>query len=288
MQDTSFSDIHNHVVDVLTDGDDMDFLNNYEQQEDISCTTDSRILKWIFSFFKAINMELDGDLKEELRTMFVSETKQTLTCPPRKKKLFRKKKDDCKPVFCPIAKSYWMEVDIRNQEHEPLQTIVDVVNNYLSAWEKGAKCKECHSEEKLKQITITTLPDVLLIKYNRYNQLTRDSHDVDCGNSISIFNVHYDLKGVIVHTGDSKNEGHYISLTWNSLSGSWNVIPQPRNITISKLIKQAFVLLFERKQEQEEQQEHQEQEQDQQEQEQEQDHQEQEQEQQEHQEQQER
>ena len=172
MQDTSFSDIHNHVVAVLTDGGGMDFLNNYGQQEDVSCKTNSRILKWIFLFFKAINMELDGDLKEELRAMFVSETKQTLTCPPRRKQIFRKKKDNCKPVFCPIAKSYWMEVDIRNQEHEPLRTIGDVLKNYLSGWEKGAKCKECHSEEKLKQIAITKLPDVLLITYNQAHRLT--------------------------------------------------------------------------------------------------------------------
>ena len=82
--------------------------------------------------------------------------------------------------------------------------------------------------------------------YSSHTTRLTDSHDVDCGNSISIYNVHYDLKGVILHTGDivQTGEGHYISLTRNSLSGSWNVIPQPRNITISQANQNKHIFYY--------------------------------------------
>ena len=141
---------------------------------------------------------------------------------------------------------------------------------YLAQQDKGTKCKEFHSEEKIKRNQIRKLPDVLLIKYNQFNSSGEKvlDQDINCGNSISlhyigtsndVHNVHYDLKGVIVHTGNSIVKGQYISLTWNSLSGSWDVTPKARHTSKSELIKQAYVLLFERKQEQEhEEQNHQE------------------------------
>ena len=45
-------------------------------------------------------------------------------------------------------------------------------------------------------------------------------HDIKCGLSLIFNNTHYKLKGIIVHEGDSIENGRYIEINQNNITNS--------------------------------------------------------------------
>ena len=56
------------------------------------------------------------------------------------------------------------------------------------------------------------MPNVFLIKYERYNNSNKMVEDVKCELAVQLNNITYNLKGVILHEGDSIENGKYCGI----------------------------------------------------------------------------
>ena len=222
------------------------FLNESPHQD---------VAEWIMTLTNAIFKKLDGNLQDQLKAMIQSQIDEIHGCSGMKKvsKLSRAK---CHQHTHSNSRMILKVPIIDLLTGQPLRTLPDVLNYYVSkreitsyCYQSGETCKKCKSNI-IQRSEVKRLPDVLLIQYNRFNQSDGQklNHDIECGNAMTAFNVHYELKGVIVHTGDSIHEGHYVTLTWNSQTESWNVLPTSTTMStsITTYIKQAYVMLFQR------------------------------------------
>ena len=177
-------------------------------------------------------METIFKMKTTEETIFIS--KPNLFTKNKKQEYYQHKKD-----------AYWIEVPIVNKQDEILRTIKDVMENISSDQETKGVIRKTTIDEKM--------PDVLLLKYDRFNSSGKKifSQDVKCGWGLTFKNMYYKLKGFIVHEGDSIKKGKYIVIIHD------NSTAHPTNYTNYKgypNMYQAYVLLFERQQQQQQQQ----------------------------------
>ena len=215
--------------------------------------------------FKEFYTHLQNDLQTQVDNIFKMTSTEEVKFIP-KQKLFTKKKKE-PTVTKSTADTYWMEVPIHNKQDELLGTIEDVLEYITSEQEEIGGM----NKKTIRKMTIDEkMPDVLLMKYKRFNSSGKKilKQDIKCGSGINFNNIYYKLKGVIVHEGDSIEKGKYIGIIQDNSTDSWEMIDvqnlkgNPSNL---KLINQAYVLLFERNgvenehQEEEHQQEQQEQ-----------------------------
>ena len=56
------------------------------------------------------------------------------------------------------------------------------------------------------------MPNVFLIKYERFNNTNKLEEDVKCELAVQFNNIPYNLKGVILHEGDSIENGKYCGI----------------------------------------------------------------------------
>ena len=219
----------------------------------------------VFSTFKEFYTHLQNDLQKQVDNIFKMTSTEEVKFIP-KQKLFTKKKKE-PTVTKSTADTYWMEVPIHNKQDELLGTIEDVLEYISSDQEEIGGM----NKKTIRKMTIDEkMPDVLLMKYKRFNSSGKKilKQDIKCGSGINFNNTYYKLKGIIVHEGDSIKKGKYIGIIQDNSTDSWEMIDvqnlkgNPSNL---KLINQAYVLLFERNgvenehQEEEHQQEQQEQ-----------------------------
>ena len=171
-----------------------------------------------------------------METIFKIKTREKIT-------LISKKKQE---IYEYGGDTYWIEVPIVNKQDEILRTVEDVLKNICSDQETKRGVYK-------KIITTTTIddnfPDVLLLKYARFNSSGKKicKQDVKCGEGLTFKSTYYKLKGVIAHEGDSIKKGQYIGIIQDNSTASYEII-HPKNFKgyPSKLIDQAYVLLFER------------------------------------------
>ena len=81
------------------------------------------------------------------------------------------------------------------------------------------------------------MPNVFLIKYERFNNSNKLEEDVKCELAVQFNNITYNLKGVILHEGDSIENGKYCGIF-----DMEKIKQKPKEL---KKIKQAYLLLFE-------------------------------------------
>ena len=64
---------------------------------------------------------------------------------------------------------------------------------------------------------IDRMPNVFLIKYERFNNTNKLEEDVKCKLAVQFNNIPFNLKGVILHEGDSIENGKYCGIFSNIL-----------------------------------------------------------------------
>ena len=172
--------------------EDNKFLNESTHQD---------VAEWIMTVTNAILRELDGNLQDQLKAMIQSQIDEIHGCSGMKKvsKLSRAK---CHQHTHSNSRMILKVQIIDLLIGQPLRTLPDVLNYYVSKREitsycylSGETCKKCRSNI-IQRSEVKRLPDVLLIQYNWINHSDDKNlnHDIDCGNSMTAFNVHYELK----------------------------------------------------------------------------------------------
>ena len=135
-----------------------------------------------------------------------------------------------------------MELKIRNEKNRKLDTIEKIFKNHLETKIE----KEKDIPYNLKGVIKTTrttrridrMPNVFLIKYEQFNNTNKLEEDVKCELAVQFNNIPYNLKGVILHEGDSIENGKYCGIF-----DMKTIKQKPKEF---KKIKQAYLLLFEK------------------------------------------
>jgi len=104
-------------------------------------------------------------------------------------------------------KSYWMELKIRNEKNRKLGTIEKIFKNHLETKIEKEKDKKISTTRRIDR-----MPNVFLIKYERFNNTNKLEEDVKCELAVQFNNIPYNLKGVILHEGDSIENGKYCGI----------------------------------------------------------------------------
>ena len=96
----------------------------------------------------------------------------------------------------------------KEQNNRQLGTIENVFTKHL---EKNRRTKISITRRIEKML------DVFLIKYERFNNTNKLEEDVKCELAVQFNNIPYNLKGVILHEGDSIENGKYCGIFCNIL-----------------------------------------------------------------------
>ena len=101
-----------------------------------------------------------------------------------------------------------MILKIRNEKNRKLGTIENVFNN---AFEKKKDKDKTISTTRI----ILEIPDVLVIQYQWFNKSSVPNKMADYVKykfSVTFNNILYNLKGIILHTGDTIENGKYYGI----------------------------------------------------------------------------
>ncbi len=198
--------------------------------------------EWIITLCEGISKELKGDLKYQFEAMFKIEIKVTYEC-------HIEGHIDVKP----LEEHMWLQLPVvcsLTQQH--LNSLDDVLRNYFTKEKVKKHCHVCSSNKSWKQLSLPTLPEVLLIQYMRF--ISADGkkldHKIAAGTLLTVNNIDYELTGVLVHEGSSMENGHYYTITRCCVSQNsylLNDFDMPKQITAQQLAKytsNAYMLVF--------------------------------------------
>ena len=157
------------------------------------------IAKLVFTVFNEFKLQLPNDLQKQMESMFGMVIKKTIKVSHQNKL----KADDIRSYR---RRSYWRELEIRNENNRQLGTIENVFKKALETKIEKEKYKEISTTRRIEK-----MPDVFLIKYERLNNTSPPNklkENVKCKLAVQFNNIPYNLKGVILHEGDSIENGN--------------------------------------------------------------------------------
>ena len=95
-----------------------------------------------------------------------------------------------------------------------IRTLDKALETFFDNEEVDMKCNDCGSTVFTKQISITKLPLVLIMQYVCYsNEGEKLKLSITANTLLKIQNIEYNLTGVLVHVGETRNSGHYFTIT---------------------------------------------------------------------------
>lgn len=186
--------------------------------------------------------KLDSDLKEKGFFFRVKNgQKQTVVSVFEGKMSSQVKCERCKNVSSQEQKFSFLTLDIdfkNNQTEDETVSLLDCLDNFSKPEYLGGKiyaCEKCKTSENAeKRVTITELPEVLLIHTNRIKwqgamrqkiQTKLDfplkALDLKKHSSASNKETRYNLCGVVNHSGRHFGSGHYACYCLNTEGGGW-------------------------------------------------------------------
>ena len=103
-----------------------------------------------------------------------------------------------------------LEIEIRNENKRQLGTIQNIFTKHLETKTEKEKDKKISTTRRIEKML-----DVFLIKYERFNNTSPPNklkENVKCKLAVKFNNIPYNLKGVILHEGDSIENGKYFRI----------------------------------------------------------------------------
>ena len=100
-----------------------------------------------------------------------------------------------------------MELKIRNDKDRKLGTIEKIFKNHFETRIEKDKHMKISTTRRIDR-----MPNVFLIKYERFNNSNKLDDDVKCDLVVQFNNITYNLKGVILHEGDSIGNEQYCGI----------------------------------------------------------------------------
>jgi len=152
-------------------------------------------------------------------------------------------------------------------------TIYECLNNYIEPEQLSADnsyhCEKCKKKSRAYKVqSLWTLPNVLVIKFSRFNYSVANGYyqmnkigdfihyplnDLDLGKYVSSplnDQTKYDLYAVVCHEG-TPELGHYYAYCFNPLKGKWYFYNdshvQPVNNIDSIITENAYILFYQKK-----------------------------------------
>ena len=211
---------------------------------------------WVIAINEAILKELKGDLKYRYNNLINIDVKIEVKCTPKPSRISRvfKSKPVNEHIDVKTSTSTCLKLPvIDSATGQPLHSLGSVINNYFTTDEEQKHCNICKSKSRILKETRSlkkNLPSVLMIWYMRgYTGCNNLFHKINCDTSLNIFNMHYELTGVLLYRGHSMKQEHNIAITRCCLTDICTLWQnnQPTIIKpteLSNYTKEAYMLMF--------------------------------------------
>ena len=141
-------------------------------------------------------------------------------------------------------------VDVKSGK--PITDLQSVLSSYFDKEVIDCQCI-CGDKKAVKELSIETLPQVLLLQYLRFTSDGRKlAHDIQSGMALTIHGVTYGLMGLLEHKGRSMQSGHYIAMTRCALSKQCYMTDdkeEPRKVSLGEFVaagRRSYMLLYQK------------------------------------------
>lgn len=139
---------------------------------------------------------------------------------------------------------------------EETKTIIDCIKNYLKYENFDINCDTCKKNTKqIRKIFLKNFnfPKILFIHLKRFsfinNSMKKNKQVVDFSKQISLNNMIYTLKSIIIHIGEY-GSGHYITLSVTEKNNEWFLyndshVTKIKELNNQLLYQNSYMFLYE-------------------------------------------